>query len=71
MKLPIPDDRRGTPCGCPAGSHRSPAESPLHPPGSVVPKQRPADGGAVRGEGDHKGRPYDSSGNGDAAGGAD
>ncbi len=23
------------------------------------------------GEGDHKGRPYDSSGNGDAAGGAD
>ena len=30
LKLPIPDDRRGTPCGCPAGSHRSPAESPLH-----------------------------------------
>ena len=75
---PIPDDRRGTPCGCPAGSHRPPAESPLHvaipgarkdadpsrrldkgrqtlhasplhPPGPVVPRQWPADGGAVRG----------------------
>ncbi len=31
LKLPIPADRRGTPCGCPAGSHRSPAESPRHP----------------------------------------
>ncbi len=30
MKLPIPDNRRGTPCGCPAGPHRPPAESPLH-----------------------------------------
>ena len=50
LKLPIPADRRGTPCGCPAGSHRPPAESPLHPsPGPVVPKQWPADGGTVRG----------------------
>ncbi len=71
LKLPIPDDRRGTPCGCPAGSHRSAAVSPFHiaipgarkdadpsrrlesrrsiSPGSVVPKQWPADGGAVRG----------------------
>ena len=28
----IPDDRRGTPCGCPPGSHRSPAEPSRHPP---------------------------------------
>ena len=107
---PIPDDRRGTPCGCPAGSHRPPAESPLHvvipgarkdagpsrrrgrrrsrrrsgrrsqsatgksplhPPGSVVPRQWPADGGAVQGEGDHKGRPYESFDSGNAAGAAD
>ena len=101
----FPDDRRGTPCGCPAGSHRSPAESPLHvatpgarkdadpsrrlkdaagrrsrsatrksplhPPGSVVPKQWPADGSAVRGEGDHKGRPYETFDSGDAVGAAD
>ena len=105
--LPIPDDRRGTPCGCPAGSHRSPAESPLHvaipgarkdadpsrrrgrrrsrrrsgrrsqsatrksplhPPGPVVPKQWPTDGIAVQGEGDHKGRPYESFDSGNAVG---
>ncbi len=110
-KLPIPDDRRGTPCGCPAGSHRSPAESPLHvatpgarkdagpsrrrgrrrsrrgsgrrsqsatrksplhhPPGPVVPRQWPTDGGAVRGEGDHKGRPYEAFDSGNAVGAAD
>ena len=37
------------------------------PPGPVVPKQWPADGGAVRGEGDHKGRPYESFDSGNTA----
>ena len=32
LKLRIPDDRRGTPCGCPPTLHRSSAESSRHPP---------------------------------------
>ena len=40
-------------------------------PGPAVPEQWPADGGAVRGEGDHKGRPYESFDSGNAAGADD
>ena len=47
-------------------------KSPLRrPPGPVVPRQWPADGGAVQGEGDHKGRPYESFDSGNAVGAAD
>ncbi len=111
---PIPDDRRGTPCGCLAGSHRSPAESPpcrrstsprpapgrtpvpvgaeddaapdaapdadpsrrLESRRSTPPRFGSAQamaGGRWRrsGEGDHKGRPYESFDSGSAVGVAD
>ncbi len=64
-------DRRGTPCGCPAGLHRSPAESPLQAPFPVGARKDAAptpvrvdarkDAGA-RLEGRHSWRPLSSVG---------
>ncbi len=68
-KHPPTGDRRGTPCGCPPGSHRSPAgwsnraTGPARGPVTTCGGRR-----RVQGEGDHKGRPYDAVAAGDAFG---
>ena len=69
-KRPPIRDRRGTPCGCPPGSQRSPAGRSCRATGPVRhPVSRSAAGsGRVQGEGDHKGRPYDAVAAGDAVG---
>ena len=68
-KHPPTGDRRGTPCGCPPGSQRSPAgwsnraTGPARGPVTTCGGRR-----RVQGEGDHKGRPYDAVAAGDAFG---